>query len=131
MSNITIVKDFIAAWEAQDLDRVMGFFTQDAVYHNIPMPVLNGVEDIRKTIAGFISMGDKVEFETHHIAEAAGGAVMTERTDKFRINGQWLTLPVMGVFEISNGKIAKWRDYFDMAQFQSQVAAINEIKQSS
>ncbi|MEQ1887631.1 MAG: limonene-1,2-epoxide hydrolase family protein [Alphaproteobacteria bacterium] len=128
MNNIAIVKDFIAAWEAQDLERVMQFFTPDAVYHNIPMPILNGVADIRKTIQGFIGMGDKVEFETHHIAEGAGGVVMTERTDKFRINGQWLALPVMGVFEIKEGKIAKWRDYFDLGQFQSQMAKINEQK---
>ncbi|MDO9461352.1 MAG: limonene-1,2-epoxide hydrolase family protein [Alphaproteobacteria bacterium] len=128
MSNTAIVKDFIAAWEAQDLDRVMGFFTDDAVYHNIPMPVLNGVADIRKTIAGFIGMGEKLVFETHHIAEASGGVVMTERTDKFLMNGQWLELPVMGVFEIKDGKIAKWRDYFDLGQFQTQVAAISSQK---
>lgn len=128
MSNIATVKDFIAAWEAQDLDRVMGFFTPDAIYHNIPMPVLHGVADIRKTIAGFIGMGDKLVFETHHIAEAPGGVVMTERTDKFLMNGQWLALPVMGVFEIKDGKIAKWRDYFDMAQFQSQIASITAQK---
>ncbi len=128
MNNIAIVKDFIAAWEAQDLDRVMRFFKDDAVYHNIPMPILNGVADIRKTIAGFIGMGEQLVFETHHIAEAAGGVVMTERTDKFKINGQWLKLPVMGVFEIMDGKIAKWRDYFDLGQFQSQMASITVQK---
>ncbi len=131
MTNTAIVKDFIAAWEAQDLDRVMSFFTADAVYHNIPMPVLNGIADIRKTIAGFITMGDQIRFEIHHIGEALGGAVMTERTDRFRINGQWLSLPVMGVFEIQNGKISKWRDYFDLGQFQSQLAAINDVKKSA
>ncbi len=128
MSNIAIVKDFVAAWEAQDLDRVMGFFTTDAVYHNIPMPIVNGLADIRKTIAGFIGMGDKLVFETHHIAETLGGAVMTERTDKFLMGGQWLELPVMGVFEIKDGKITKWRDYFDLGQFQSQLAKINSQK---
>ncbi|MDP1670610.1 MAG: limonene-1,2-epoxide hydrolase family protein, partial [Alphaproteobacteria bacterium] len=63
-----------------------------------------------------------------HIAEASGGVVMTERTDKFLMNGQWLELPVMGVFEIKDGKIAKWRDYFDLGQFQTQVAAISSQK---
>ncbi len=128
MSNIAIVKDFIAGWEAQDLDRVMGFFKEDAVYHNIPMPVVSGIADIRNTIASFIGMGDKLIFETHHIAETSSGAVMTERTDKFLMNGQWLELPVMGVFEIKDGKITKWRDYFDLGQFQSQLAKINSQK---
>lgn len=128
MGNIAIVKDLISAWEAQDLDRVMRSFTDDAVWHNIPMPVLNGVADIRKSIAGFIKMGDKVVFDVAHIAESSSGVVMTERVDKFRINGQWLEIPVMGTFEIRDGKIAKWRDYFDLGQFQSQMATISKKK---
>ncbi|MCK9994388.1 MAG: limonene-1,2-epoxide hydrolase [Alphaproteobacteria bacterium] len=125
MGNIAIVKDFIAAWEAQDMERVMGFFLEDAVWHNIPMPVVQGAGDIRKAIAGFISMGDKVRFETLHIAESSAGVVMTERNDRFHINGQWLEIAVMGVFELRNGKIAKWRDYFDLGQFQSQMEKIS------
>ncbi len=128
MDNIAIVKDFIAAWEAQDINRVMRFFAEDAVYHNIPMPVVSGLTDIRNTIQGFIGIGDKLVFETHHIAESSSGAVMTERTDKFHINGQWLSLPVMGVFEMKDGKITKWRDYFDLGQFQSQMALISSQK---
>lgn len=128
MDNIAIVKDFIAAWEAQDINRVMSFFTEDAVYHNIPMPVVNGLADIRNTIQSFINIGDKLVFETHHIAETSSGTVMTERTDKFHINDQWLSLPVMGVFEMKGGKITKWRDYFDLGQFQSQLALIGNSK---
>jgi limonene-1,2-epoxide hydrolase len=128
MGNIAIVKDFITAWEAQDLDRVMSFFTEDAEWHNIPMPLLTGAADIRKSISGFIKMGDKVVFDVPHIAESSSGVVMTERVDKFRINGQWLELPVMGTFEIRNGKIAKWRDYFDLGQYQTQMAAISAKK---
>ena len=29
----------------------------------------------------------------------------------------------MGTFEMRDGKIAKWRDYFDLAEFQNQLAA--------
>jgi limonene-1,2-epoxide hydrolase len=28
----------------------------------------------------------------------------------------------MGTFEVAGDKIAAWRDYFDMNQFQSQLA---------
>ena len=128
MSNLAIVKDLIAGWEAQDLERVMSFFAEDAEWHNMPMPRLKGAADIRNSIAGFIKMGDKVVFDVLHIAESSSGAVMTERVDKFRINGQWLELPVMGTFEIRNGKIAKWRDYFDLEQFQGQMAKITAKK---
>lgn len=125
MSNTKIVQDFIAAWEARDIDRVMRFFAEDAVYHNIPMPMMTGRAPIRKFIEGFLGSSESVQFETHHIAESADCVVMTERTDRFLINGQELALPVMGAFEIKDGKIAKWRDYFDLAQFQTQMAKIS------
>ena len=41
---------------------------------------------------------------------------MNERTDRFFINDAWLELQVMGIFELANGKITHWRDYFDMAK---------------
>ncbi|HWM52333.1 MAG TPA: limonene-1,2-epoxide hydrolase family protein, partial [Thermoplasmata archaeon] len=30
-------------------------------------------------------------------------------------------LPVMGTFEVSDGKIRAWRDYFDMNQFTRRM----------
>jgi len=30
---------------------------------------------------------------------------------------------VMGTFELRDGKIAKWRDYFDLNQYMTQMAA--------
>jgi limonene-1,2-epoxide hydrolase len=40
--------------------------------------------------------------------------VVTERTDRFRFKDRWVDLPVAGVFELRDGKIALWRDYFDL-----------------
>ena len=38
-----------------------------------------------------------------------------ERLDRFSVGGKPVELPIAGVFEIRDGKIAAWRDYFDMA----------------
>ncbi len=54
---------------------------------------------------------------------AEGGTVLNERVDVFRLPGQEISLPVMGAFEVVDGKIAAWRDYFDMNQFMSQLSA--------
>lgn len=51
-----------------------------------------------------------------------GNAVLTERVDRFVINGKEVALPVMGIFELANGKITSWRDYFDLATWQRQTA---------
>ena len=45
---------------------------------------------------------------------------MNERTDVMRRkDGGEIPLPVMGVFEVVDGRIAAWRDYFDMATITS------------
>jgi limonene-1,2-epoxide hydrolase len=118
-----LIDDFIAAWPSMDLDKILGFFADDAVYTNIPIdPPNEGVEAIRKTIEGFIGMAQKIEFVVHHQTENAQGVVMNERTDRFLIGDRWAEAQVMGVFEIEGGKIKAWRDYFDLAQFSAQMA---------
>jgi limonene-1,2-epoxide hydrolase len=117
--NGAIIHDFIAAWGAKDLDRIMSFFDPDAVYTNMPMdPPNRGAEAIRAMIGGFLGMAQQVEFVVHQQAEnPSTGVVMNERTDRFLLaNGRWAALRVMGVFELREGRILAWRDYFDMAE---------------
>jgi len=117
-----LIDGFCAAWSRMDLDEIMGFFTDDAVYTNIPIDPPNaGVEAIRKTIEGFMGMAQKIEFVVHHQTENAQGVVMNERTDRFLIGERWAEAQVMGVFEVEDGKIKAWRDYFDLAQFSSEM----------
>lgn len=117
-NNSVITKDFIAAWSEMDIDKIMNFFTEDAVYINIPMdPPNHGKAEIRTFIEGFMGMASGMEFIVHHQLEGADGMVMNERTDRLCLNDKWIELPVMGVFEFRDGKISAWRDYFDMAKF--------------
>jgi limonene-1,2-epoxide hydrolase len=63
-----------------------------------------------------------VDWKVLSIAEN-GNKVLTERLDNFDLaGGKKLSVPVMGTFEIENGKIKAWRDYFDLATFTSQMA---------
>jgi limonene-1,2-epoxide hydrolase len=120
-SPLSLIADFCAAWGKGDLDNIMSFFADDAVYHNIPVDPVTGIDAIRSTIEGFTGGVDSVEFQVRHIV-ADGDIVMTERVDVFKTSAKTISLPVMGVFEVAGGKIAAWRDYFDMNQFMSQLA---------
>jgi len=115
-----IVTKFCAAWSDNDLDALMGFFADDAVYHNIPIDPVTGVDTIKATIAGFTQGVEKIEFRVDNIA-ADRNVVLTERVDVFHLPGNTIELPVMGTFEVKDGKITAWRDYFDMQQFMSQM----------
>ncbi|MCV7103740.1 SgcJ/EcaC family oxidoreductase [Mycobacterium palustre] len=110
-----LVTEFCRRWAAPDPDELAGYFTEDAVYHNIPMDPVQGRDAIREFIAGFVAAFDGIDFNVHRQV-GDGRVVMNERTDVMRRKGGGeIPLPVMGVFEVRDGKIAAWRDYFDMA----------------
>ena len=115
-----VVQEFCDSWAKGDLDVIVDFFTDDAVYHNIPIAPVTGREAIRDTIAGFTAGVDTVEFRVLNIS-ASGSVVLTERIDAFITPKLTIELPVMGTFEVVDGKIAAWRDYFDLNQFMSQL----------
>ena len=116
-----IVRQFCETVTALDVEKLLGFFSDDAVYHNIPIDPVQGREAISAVLGQFLGPATKAEFEILAIA-SNGGTVMTERIDRFEIGGKSIELPVMGAFEVTpEGGIRAWRDYFDMAQFTSQM----------
>jgi limonene-1,2-epoxide hydrolase len=120
-SAIDFVREFCDAWgKGADVDALVAYFTDDAVYHNIPIDPVVGRDAIKATIQMFTTGVERVEFRVRHIA-AVGDVVLTERLDVFVLPNVTIELPVMGTFEIVDGKIAAWRDYFDLNQYMSQL----------
>ncbi len=114
-----LVTEFCKLWASPNPDELAGYFTDDAVYHNIPMDAVQGRDAIRDFIAGFVAVFDGIDFRVHRQI-SDGTFVMNERTDVIRRkDGGEVPLPVMGVFEVQDGRIAAWRDYFDMSAITS------------
>ena len=61
-----------------------------------------------------------VVFEIHR-QTTTGNVVMNERTDRFVMKGKEIAIPVVGVFEVNDGKITFWRDYFDNGMFMKAL----------
>ena len=119
MSNKQVVLDFVDAWNRMDWDAVVAALADDVVYHNIPMDKIEGKEAAEGFIRGMNP--EAVDWEMISIAEA-GNKVLTERIDRFDMpGGKKIDLPVMGTFEIENGKITAWRDYFDLNTYIKQM----------
>ncbi|MDO8432580.1 MAG: limonene-1,2-epoxide hydrolase family protein [Candidatus Binatus sp.] len=116
-----VVTDFCNAWPRKNIDELLGFFTEDAVYHNIPTEPARGKAAIRATINTFLPGAKSIEFKILKCA-SNGNVVFNERLDMFDLGAKKITLPVTGVFEVSGGKISAWRDYFDMAMYTKQMA---------
>lgn len=123
MSAEQVVRDFCAAISRCDLAEIVRFFAPDAVYHNIPMDPVRGHAEIEATLKQFLTPGSEAEFEIRALA-VSGDTVLTERVDRFVFGEKRVELPVMGAFEVDReGRIAAWRDYFDLQQFMKQVSS--------
>jgi limonene-1,2-epoxide hydrolase len=121
MSSEQVVRDFCAAWANRDVDEILSFFAEDAIYHNIPLAPAVGKDAIRGLLEFFVPPSSEISFDILHLA-VDGDVVHTERVDRFLMGSNNVVLPVAGVFEIRDGKIAAWRDYFDRAAWTSQTS---------
>ena len=119
--NEKIVRDFIAAWSELNVDQLVAYFAEDGVYHNMPTQPVSGHDDLRNFISGFVRDWEKTDWEILNLL-AAGDLVMVERVDRTVAAGKTVELPCFGVFEMKEGKIAVWRDYFDMSTYLSGLS---------
>jgi len=114
--NVQTIKAFIAAWSNLDVDELVGYFCEDGIYYNMPAQPVQGHEKLKLFIEGFIAKWTKTTWETLNII-GEGNVVIVERLDRTEVGDIKVDLPCCGVFEIEEGKIKIWRDYFDMGTY--------------
>jgi limonene-1,2-epoxide hydrolase len=120
-SNEDVVRDFIAAWSRLNVDEIVAFFTADGTYHNVMNKPVSGRDNLRAFIGGFIKRWNATDWEILNIL-SRDNLVIAERVDRTKIGDRGVDLPCCGVFEMENGKIKVWRDYFDLATFTRAFA---------
>jgi limonene-1,2-epoxide hydrolase len=121
-TNEEVVRDFVAAWSRLDVDGIVAFFTSDGTYHNMMSKPVSGHDNLRNFIAGFIKDWTQTTWDVLNIV-SQGDIVMAERLDRTRLGDKSVDLPCCGVFELTDGKIRIWRDYFDLATYVRAIAA--------
>jgi limonene-1,2-epoxide hydrolase len=120
-TNEDIVRNFIKAWSTLDVETIVGFFTEDGVYHNMPIAPVSGRAQLRAFITGFVKNWSATDWEIVNLV-SAGPIVVAERMDRTKVGGKSVDLPCCGVFELQDGKIRVWRDYFDMGTYTRALA---------
>jgi limonene-1,2-epoxide hydrolase len=108
------------AWGTRDEHAIMSYFSDDAIYHNIPVAPIVGAVAIRSTVRAFLQLFVSVQVETLSMT-SHDEVVHTERINHYQgFNGNVVALPVAGALYLSRGLIYLWRDYFDLASFETQ-----------
>ncbi len=123
MGPAEIVSGFIAAIERRDVAAAVAMVSDDVSYENMPIDPIVGPTAVARTLEGFLAPASEVEWLVLRQVES-GNLVINERLDRFRIGDGWLELPVAGFFEINDGKISRWRDYFDMGTYAEQLRGL-------
>ncbi|MFC4909872.1 limonene-1,2-epoxide hydrolase family protein [Actinomadura gamaensis] len=106
------VTDFLSALEDLDIDRALTYCADDIVYQNVPLPPARGRKAFERQMRTMARYGTGFEARLHNIA-ANGDTVLTERTDVLKAGPWEAAFWVCGTFELRDGRIALWRDYFD------------------
>ena len=111
-ANALIVETFLKALQSQDFDTADALLADDLVYQNVGLPTIRGGRRVAKMMRG---MQGKLGFEVaFHRNVAEGATVLNERTDAMVVGPFRLQFWVCGVFEVHDGRITLWRDYFDL-----------------
>ena len=113
-----LIRSFISLLVARDIESAATMVSTDFEYDNVPMGKAFGPQGLRDTLTGFFGMCTEIDWEILRQTSTGtvqNGTVLNEREDRFEIHGRWVTLPVAGIFEVRDGLITLWRDYFDKA----------------
>lgn len=118
--NERVILEFMEAWSRLDPVELASYFTEDGVYDNVPTTRNEGRVAVQEVITGITQSWDETVWEVTNVV-ASGNLVMVERVDRTRAGDKSVNLPVVGVFEMEEGKIKEWRDYFDVATFRDAM----------
>lgn len=115
MSAGDVVTELIKANEARDIAAVLAVMSDDVEYENVGMGVCRGHDEVRALLGPFLAGAERVAWEVLAQLER-GDTVMNERVDRFFLpGGKQVEARVAGYFEVQDGKVRRWRDYFDTA----------------
>ena len=120
---LQIVRQFMTLMEPLNYDEALKLISATCEYTNPPpLGTVHGPAGVRAVLEPFFGPTTENEFRVLREA-AAGPVVILERLDRHLFGDKWVELPVTGVYEVHDGLITSWRDYFDAPTILSQLPA--------
>jgi limonene-1,2-epoxide hydrolase len=118
-SPTVLVERFLELLRLGDVDGAVALLAVDVEYDNVGLPTVRGRERVRQLFRATLGRADS-GFEAYvHAISADGPTVLTERTDVLKVRRLHIQIWVCGRFDVHDGQIVLWRDYFD----QMNIAA--------
>lgn len=121
MSNRHLVDGFLKCWAAGDIPGALELCTDDVIWDNVPMKPIEGKAAVESFLIKFARGMSNPHYDIKHVMEE-GDVLLLEGVENYTKNGRKVSVPYMASFEFKDGKIRLWRDYFDLATVERQLA---------
>ena len=120
----SVVRNFLAAFTDRNVDELVGFFSDDAVFDCGPRGVHRGKEAIRSELEAELAMAfESIKIDVNSLV-ANGGIVMMEGIENYIIGGKPFFMETIGAFDINpDGLITRWRYSYDLKPLRDQIEA--------
>jgi limonene-1,2-epoxide hydrolase len=102
---------------AKDIDGASDLLASNVEYVNVGLPAVYGRERVRRLLQATLGPAG-AGFEVYmHAISASESSVLTERTDVLLFRRLRIQFWVCGRFDVRDGEIVLWRDYFSATKF--------------
>jgi limonene-1,2-epoxide hydrolase len=117
-----VVERFLELLGLDEVDQAVQLLAMDVEYENVGSPTVHGRERVRRLFRAMMRLPG-AGFEAYvHTISTNGTSVLTERTDVLKLRRVRVQLWVCGRFDVQDGEIVLWRDYFDYVAFAAALA---------
>lgn len=107
------VERFLQLLALGEVDDAIDILGEDVVYTNVSLPTVRGRERVRRLARATLNR-PWLGFEVYLRAiTSRDGTVLTERIDALTFGPVRVQFWVCGRFDVEDGQITGWRDYFD------------------
>ncbi|MBL9071387.1 MAG: nuclear transport factor 2 family protein [Sphingopyxis sp.] len=118
---LAVVDRMKEGWQKLDGDLILSLFHDDAVMQSMMKEPYRGKAEIKAMLDGFFAIATAVRMEVLN-RRVEGNVVTLERRDHFTARGKSGILPAVGIFEVEDGLIRTWREYYDWGMYERQIA---------
>ena len=117
---LAVIDKLNQGWDTLDKDMILSVFHEDATMQSMMKEPYRGKQEIASMLDGFLAVASSVKMEVLNRC-VDGNVVTLERRDHFTVSGKSGVLPAVGIFEIEDGLVRTWREYFDWAFYERQL----------
>jgi limonene-1,2-epoxide hydrolase len=120
-----VVRGFFDSWEKDGfIPAFEKYLHDDVLYQNLGFDDVRGKEAAIGVVKYYLSVSDMPFGWVEYLGIASvGNLVLTERIDHLFDEGKTKkhATKIMGAFEVKDGKISRYSDYFDPRQFLQKM----------